>query len=139
MIKYISFSVFISVIIIVVSCRQEIYEPFNSESIKNLLTKNNTKSQYSFSIYAENLTVNFLDSMRMNANGIRIYMKNYLCKNGEAKIEILTSSKESIFNKSIAIDEEKVYLASSIFRPYFVVLKFADFSGRIDFRITKAY
>lgn len=121
------------------SCREEIFSPFDNLGEKNSFFYTNYNSVFRFEVEADDFTVNFNDTLKMNSLYTRILITATNHKTGTADVNLRSEQGSNLYSRTIIKDIDEDYLKQSDYRPSKIEIAFRNFTGKLKIEIRAYY
>lgn len=121
-----------------ISCREEILEPFNPAGNINQPFQENKLNYFNIVMTASNLTYEFEVDLNFNSSDSRIFISVVDRQKGNVTVNVLSENKNLIYVASI--ETEIPYLIDRIRGnvPNKVKISCSDFSGKIRVQLSRS-
>ena len=123
--------------IIYFSCREEIISPSNIAGNINEPVKLNSNTSYSFSINADKISSNVVDSSPFYSLRSSCYVTILDHSSGSVQIIIAGLSNHIMFNQTFTADISSFPAVFEGTSPQYIQLKFINFTGKFRFELNK--
>jgi hypothetical protein len=130
---------FVSVILLSISCREDVIAPDNFATNVNEPILINESNSYSFVINAQNISIDVVNSTHFSASSSRVSITIVDYSSGYVSVRIIdkqTNSRFSYFGN----DDENFFTESlNGYVPASVGIKAVDFSGKLKIQLYKTF
>ena len=130
---------FVTVILLFISCREDIIAPDNFATNVNEPILINESNSYSFVINAQNISIDVVNNTNFNANTSRVSITIVEYSSGSVRIRIIEEQTKSRFTY-FGNDEEDFFSESlNGYVPASVAIKTVDFSGKLKIELNRTF
>ena len=130
---------FVTVILLSISCREDIIEPDNFATNVNEPILINETNSYSFVINAQNISIDVVNNTNFNANTSRVSITIVDYSSGYVSVRIIDKQTNSRFTY-FGNDEEDFFTESiNGYVPASVGIRTVDFSGKLKIELNKTF
>ena len=130
---------FVTVIVLFISCREDIIEPNNFATNVNEPILINESNSYSFVINAQNISIDVVNNTNFNANTSRVSITIVDYSSGYVSVRIIDKQTNNRFTY-FGNDEEDFFSESlNGYVPASVGIKTVDFSGKLKIELNRTF
>ena len=130
---------FVTVILLFISCREDIIAPDNFATSVNQPILLNEFNSYSFVINAQNISIDVVNNTNFNANTSRVSITIVDYSSGYVSLRIIDKQTNSRFTY-FGNDEEDLFTESlNGYVPASVGIRTVDFSGKLKIELNKTF
>jgi hypothetical protein len=119
------------------SCREEIISPSNIAGNINEPVKLNSNTSYSFSINADYISSNVMDSSPFYSLRSSCYVTILDHSSGSVQIIVAALSNHIMFNQTFTADISSFPTVFEGTSPQYIQIKFINFTGKFRFELNK--
>ena len=130
---------FVTVILLFISCREDIIEPDNLATNINEPILVNESNTYSFVINARNISIDVVNNTHFSANTSRISITIVDYSSGYVSVRIIDEQTNSRFSYFGNDDEDFFTESLNGYVPASVGIKTVDFSGKLKIELKKTF
>ena len=129
----------VTVLLLFISCREDIIAPDNFATNVNEPIFINEFNSYSFVINAQNISIDAVYNTNFSANTSRISITIVDYASGYVNVRIIDKQSNNRFNY-FGNDEEDFFTQSlNGYVPAFVEIKAVDFSGKLKIQLSRTF
>jgi len=129
----------VNVILLFLSCREDIIAPDNFATNVNEPILVNESNTYSFVINAQNISIDVVNNIKLNAHKSRVSITIVDYISGSVRIRIIDEQSNSRFSY-YGNDEEDLFTEPlNGFVPASVGIRAVDFSGKLKIELNKTF
>lgn len=130
---------FITVILLFISCREDIIAPDNFATNVNQPILINESNSYSFVINAQNISIDVVNNINLNTHKSRVSITIVDYTSGSVRIRIIDEQSNSRFSY-YGNDEEDLFTEPlNGFVPASIGIRAVDFSGKLKIELNKTF
>jgi hypothetical protein len=130
---------FVTVILLFISCREDIIAPDNFATNVNEPILVNESNTYSFVINAQNISINVVNNTNFNAHKSRVSITIIDYTSGSVRIRIIDEQSNSRFSY-YGNDEEDLFTEPlNGYVPASIGIRAVDFSGKLKIELNKTF
>ncbi len=130
---------FATVILLFISCREDIIAPDNFATNVNEPILINESNSYSFVINAQNISIDVINNTNFSANTSRISITIIDYSSGYVRVKIIDKQSNSRFSYFGNDDEDFFTESLNGYVPASVGIKTVDFSGKLKIELKKTF
>lgn len=130
---------FVTVILLFISCREDIIAPDNFATNVNEPILVNESNTYSFVINAQNISIDVVNNTNFNAHKSRVSITIIDYAGGYVRIKIIDEQTNSRFSYFGNDDEDLFSEPLNGYVPASVGIKAVDFSGKLKIELNKTF
>ncbi len=130
---------FVIVILLFISCREDIIGPDNFATNVNEPILINESNSYSFVINAQNISIDVINNTNFNSNTSRISITIVDYSSGYVSVKIIDIQSNSRFSYFGNDDEDFVTQSLNRYVPASVGIKAVDFSGKLKIELNRTF
>ena len=134
---YIYFS--FTVILLSISCREEIIAPDNFATTVNEPILINESNSYSFIINAENISIDVVNNTNFSANTSRVSITIFDYSSGYVSVRIIDKQSNNRFSYFGNDDQDFFTESLNGYVPASVGIKAVDFSGKLKIELNRTF
>jgi len=129
----------VTVLLLFISCREDIIAPDNFATNVNEPILINESNSYSFVINAQNISIDVVYNTNFSANTSRISITIVDYASGHVNVRIIDKQSNNRFNY-FGNDEEDFFTQSlNGYVPAFLGIKAVDFSGKLKIQLSRTF
>lgn len=128
---------FLIPLLLLIGCREEIFEPYNPAGNVNQPFQEKKLNYYNLTITASNLTYEFNSDLDFNSSDSRILVSVIDRLSGSVTINVLNKSRNLIYIASIETEVPNLIDRIQGNVPDNVKIVFNDFSGKLRIQLSK--
>ena len=130
---------FVTVILLFISCREDIIAPDNFATNVNEPILINESNSYSFVINAQNISIDVVNNTNFNANTSRVSITIVDYSSGYVSVKIIDKQTNNRFTY-FGNDEEDFFTESlNGYVPASVGIRTVDFSGKLKIELNRTF
>ena len=130
---------FVTVILLFMSCREDVIEPDNFATNVNEPILINETNSYSFVINAQNISIDVVNNTNFSANTSRVSITIVDYSSGYVSVRIIDKQTNSRFTY-FGNDEEDFFTESlNGYVPASVGIRTVDFSGKLKIELNRTF
>jgi hypothetical protein len=130
---------FVTVILLFISCREDIIAPDNFATNVNEPILVNESNTYSFVINAQNISIDVVNNTNFNAHKSRVSITIVDYASGSVRIRIIDEQSNSRFSY-YGNDEEDLFTEPlNGYVPASIGIRAVDFSGKLKIELNKTF
>ncbi|MCH7964283.1 MAG: hypothetical protein IH852_10155 [Bacteroidetes bacterium] len=130
---------FVTVILLFISCREDIIAPDNFATNVNEPILINESNSYSFVINAQNISINVINNTNFSANTSRISITIVDYSSGYVRVRIIDNQSNTRFSYFGNDDEDFFTQSLNGYVPASVGIKAVDFSGKLKIQLNRTF
>ena len=130
---------FVTVILLFISCREDIIAPDNFATNVNEPILVNESNTYSFVINAQNISIDVVNNTNFNAHTSRVSITIVDYTSGSVRIRIIDEQSNSRFSYYGNDDEDFFSESLNGYVPASVGIRTVDFSGKLKIELNKTF
>ena len=127
-----------SLLLLFVSCREEIIAPDNSTGNINEPFLTRTSNSYIFSINASNITATIDDNTFLSTVKANIYSIIADYSAGYVEVEVKTSTNSVLYSEVFESDTRGTLKNINGFRPEIIAINFQNFTGKLKVTLSSS-
>jgi hypothetical protein len=132
-------SLVIFIVLIFISCREEIIPPGNFAGDINEPVQENSLNYFSFMINAQDFTQSFFANTNFNYPTTKIIISVFDRTSGSITIRVKDESGFSMFNKKIESNKSDIYQKFLGYLPSKVEISSTNFTGKFKISLSDSY
>ena len=130
---------FVTVILLFISCREDIIAPDNFATNVNEPILLNESNSYSFVINAQNISIDVVNNTNFSANTSRISITIIDYSSGYVSVRIIDKQSNNRFSYFGNDDEDFFTQSLNGYVPASVGIKTVDFSGKLKIQLNRTF
>jgi hypothetical protein len=130
---------FVTVILLFISCREDIIEPDNFATNVNQPILINESNSYSFVINAQNISIDVINNTNFSANTSRVSITIVDYSSGYVSVRIIDNQTNNRFSYFGNDDEDFFTESLNGYVPASVRIKAVDFSGKLKIELNRTF
>lgn len=136
---FINIYLFAAVILLFISCREDIIAPDNFATNVNEPILLNESNSYSFVINAQNISIDVVNNTNFNTNTSRISITIVDYSSGYVSVRVIDKQSNSRFSYFGNDDEDFFTESLNGYVPAYVGIKAVDFSGKLKIELNRTF